>query len=197
MSPTAPSGLRERTRRAIQAEITATALRLFSERGFDRTTIEQIAANAGISRRSFFRYFDTKEDIVLGDLAALGLRVRDALEARPAGEGAWEALRAAFTALRTPGQTDEAVLATSRIYADAPSLRARHLEKHRTWQKLLAPDIQRRLGLPDRDPPDPRAIALVASALACLDTAVDEWTRLDGHADLEQLFDEAVAAVRR
>ena len=69
-----------RSRQAAYAEITAIAMGLFLEQGFEQTTIDQIAAKAGISRRSFFRYFGTKEDIVLGDLAADGERMRDALE---------------------------------------------------------------------------------------------------------------------
>src|SRR3712207_3620346 len=78
-----PAGLRERTRRTVQAEIAAAAMRLFLDRGFEATTMEQIAAEVGISRRSLFRYFGTKEDIVLGDHAEQGRVVREALEARP------------------------------------------------------------------------------------------------------------------
>ena len=172
-------------------------MRLFLERGFETTTIEQVAEAAGISRRSFFRYFDTKEDVVLGDVAALGETVRSALEARPAGESAWVALRAAFQALRDPSHSAEFELAIAKMYHDVPSLRARHLEKHLRWQELLGPDIERRLGIRGGGPgPAPRARALIAAALACLDTAVEAWRECDGQADLEQLFDEAVAAVR-
>lgn len=169
---------------------------LFLERGFDATTVDQIAEAAGISRRSFFRYFEAKEDVVLGDLAALGERVRDALQARPAEESAWVALRAAFTALRDPRQSPAAVLAVAQMYHDAPSLRARHLEKHLHWQELLAPDVEKRLGIASPSRADPRARAVVAAALACLDTAVEAWRESGGDADLEELFDQAVAAVR-
>lgn len=169
---------------------------LFRERGFDATTVDQIAAAAGISRRSFFRYFETKEDVVLGDLAALGERVRVALQARPPAESAWEALRAALSTLRDPDQSPTTVLAVAQMYHDAPSLRARHLEKHLHWQGLLAPEVEKRLGSTSSDGPDPRARAVVAAALACLDTAVETWRESGGRADLEELFDQAVAAVR-
>jgi AcrR family transcriptional regulator len=188
--------LRERTRRAVRAEIAATALRLFKEQGFDATTVDQIAAAAGISRRSFFHYFGSKEDLVLGDTAALGESVRAALEARPAEESAWEAIRAALIAMAgEEGVTDDD-LALARLYQEAPSLRAKHLEKHLRWQELLAPDIQRRLGLPETETPDPRARAFVAAALACLDAAVDAWCDSDGELDPVRLFDEAVEAIR-
>lgn len=164
------------------------------------TTLEQIAASAGISRRSFFRYFGAKEDIVLGDVAALGQKVRIALAARPLEEGAWTALRAAFLSLRDPDATSQAStraeLAVAKMYHDAPSLRARHLEKHLSWQELLAPDIERRLGVAGGPTPDLRARAVIAAALACLDIAVDAWRASDGTADVVQLFDEVVAAVR-
>ncbi len=171
-------------------------MRLFTEHGFEATTVEEIAVAAGISRRSFFRYFETKEDVVLGDLDALGGAVKVALEARPPDEAAWPALRAAFLALRGPDHSPAADLAAAKVWHAAPSLRARHLEKHLRWQELLAPDISRRLGLPPGPGPDPRARAVVAAALACLDTAVDAWRERDGRADLEELFDQAVAAVR-
>lgn len=191
-----PETLRERTRRAVHAEITDTALRLFAEQGFDATTVDQIAAAAGISRRSFFHYFGSKEDVVLGDLEALGLRVRDALEARPASESAWEALREAFKSLQGPDTDAVTRLQVADMYADAPSLRARHLEKHLRWQELLAPDVERRLGISPGGAADPRARAVIAAALACLDTAVEAWRQSGGTADPVELFDQAVAAVR-
>lgn len=191
----APS-LRERTRRAVHAEIVATAMRLFLEKGFEETTIDQIAAEVGISRRSFFHYVRNKEDIVLGDTEQLGLSVRAALEARPADESAWAAIREALLTLRRADATITDQIALARLYHDVPSLRARHLEKHLRWQELLAPDIQRRLGLPDTQRPDPRARAFVAAALACLDAAVDAWYDSGGDGDPVRFFDEAIEVLR-
>jgi AcrR family transcriptional regulator len=192
----APPTLRERTRRAVHGEITATAMRLFAENGFEATTVDQIAREAGISRRSFFHYFRSKEDVVLGDTDALGASVRAALEARPAGEPAWDAIRAAFQTLQHDDGSLEQRLELAQMYHDAPSLRARHLEKHLRWQALLAPDVHKRLGLPESATPDPRARAFVAAALACLDAAVDAWFESGGTSDPVQLFDEAIAAIR-
>ncbi|AGP51874.1 TetR/AcrR family transcriptional regulator [Streptomyces rapamycinicus] len=188
--------LRERARRAARAEITATAVRLFAENGFEATTIDQITAAVGISRRSFFHYFGSKEDVVLGDTDALGESVRAALEARPGDESAWTAIREAFLVLQRSAGSPEEQLTLARIHHEAPSLRARHLEKHLRWQELLAPEVQRRLGLPASPAPDPRALAFVAAALACLDAAVDAWYRSGGADDPERLFDEAVATLR-
>ncbi|MGW1491629.1 TetR family transcriptional regulator [Streptomyces sp. NPDC002402] len=192
-----PAGLRERTRRAVQAEIVATAMRLFLERGFEATTMEQIAGEIGISRRSLFRYFGTKEDIVLGDHAASGRVLQAALEARPADESPWDALRAALKTLfeSLPYSPEDFLKITSMLHA-SPSLRARQLEKRQQWTELLVPDIARRLGA-DADPMTQlRAGALVACALACSETATEAWFRSNGTLDMERAFDEAVAAVR-
>ena len=180
----------------MQQEITDAALPLFLEHGFDATTVDQIAEAAGISRRSFFRYFKTKEDVVLGDLSALGEQVRAALRARPADEPAWAALRAALATLSTLARPPATELAVAQISHGAPTLRARHLEKHLYWQELLAPEIEKRLDGSGPGRPDVGARAIVAAALACLDTAVEAWRQSGGTADLEELFDQAVAAVR-
>lgn len=187
----------------MQAEIGATAMRLFLERGFEATTMEQIANEVDISRRSLFRYFGTKEDIVLGYLVEAGMAVRDALEARPASEPPWEALRAALESLvLVPDYSPERNLAISKMLYGTPSLRAGHLEKQLRWQELLVPNIEMRLGVAEAagdvssNTPDPRAKAIVACALTCLDVTNEIWTRSEGKEDPRQLFDRTVAAVR-
>ncbi|WP_405535954.1 TetR/AcrR family transcriptional regulator [Streptomyces sp. NBC_00075] len=192
-----PSGLRQRTRRAVQAEIAATAMRLFLEHGFEATTMEQIAGEIGISRRSLFRYFGTKEDIVLGDHAESGRTLHAALNARPADEPPWEALRAALKTLveSLPYTPEDFLRITSMLHA-SPSLRGRQLEKRQQWTELLVPDIAARLGATADPMNELRARALVACALACSEAATESWVRSNGTIDMEQAFDEAVAAVR-
>jgi AcrR family transcriptional regulator len=200
--PTEPSpGLRERTRRAVQIDITEAAMRLFAEHGFDGTTVEQIASEVGISSRSFFRYFGTKEDVVLGNLAQAGLELQAALEARPRDEAPWVALRAAFDVLvsKTTEHPDVS-RRLMRMLVEAPSLRARHLEKQLHWQTLLIPDIEQRLhnlGSGSASAPDARAAALVAAALSCLDAATAAWAQSTSGTGLAEILDDAVAAVRQ
>ena len=187
--------LRDRATRAVRAEIAAVAVRLFLEQGFDKTTVDQIATEAGLSRASFFRYFGSKEDVLLGHLEELGHRVADALAARPADEPAWQALRRSFDPLITErlAYPDEG-LTLRRILHDTPSLQARQLGKQLGWQALLAPEVARRLGVPD-DPRDPRPRALVAAALGCVNVAVDAWTAAEGTVPLPDLVDQAMDAV--
>ena len=194
---TAPESLWTRSRQAAYAEITAVAMRLFLEQGFDQTTIDQIAVTAGISRRSFFRYFGTKEDIVLGDLAQQGVVVRDALEAVPDSVGPWDALRDAFTTVKALEQDPDLTLRISKMMYETPSLRARSIEKHLHWQSLLVPNIRQRLGIARDDETDPSADAIVASAIACIDVAGEIWTKSGGTLDLAALYEQAAQAVRR
>ena len=191
-----PSTLWQRSRQAALAEITSVAMRLFLDQGFEQTTIDQIASTAGISRRSFFRYFGTKEDIVLGDLASQGELMRDALEGVPPTVGPWDALRQALHAVDALDVDPGLTLKIATMMYGTPSLRARSIEKHLQWQSLLVPDIRRRLGLADDDVTDPAPAAIVASAIACLDAAGELWTAGGGEADLAALYDRAVAAVR-
>lgn len=179
----------------MRAEIAGVAIRLFLEQGFDKTTVDQIAAEAGLSRTSFFRYFATKEDAVLGHLEELGQKARDALEARPADEPAWQSLRHAFGVLIAERSAyPEGGMGMHRMLRDTPSLQARHLGRQANWQELLAPEVARRLGIP-ADPRDPRPRALVAAALGCLNVAVDVCARSEGAADLADLLDQAMGAL--
>lgn len=173
-------------------------MRLFLEQGFEQTTIDQIATTAGISRRSFFRYFGTKEDIVLGDLANQGELVRSALEAVPVTVGPWQALRQALDAVDALVVEPGVTLKISKMMYDTPSLRSRSIEKHLHWQSLLVPNIRTRLAADDADDEEAElaAAAIVASAIACLDVAGEQWTRNGGEGDLGELYDAAVAAVR-
>lgn len=192
MTPT----LWERQRAAAREEISRAAFELFLSQGFDDTTIDQIVTAVGVSRRSFFRYFGTKEDIVLGDLVARGQLVADAVAQRPVSEGPWDALRAGMeSSLGTTMPDQDAGLALGRMLFESPSLHARLLEKRLRWQDMLVPLVVARL---TGDPETVRlhASAIVAAALACLDAASEAWVASNGSTDLAVLYDEAVAAVR-
>jgi AcrR family transcriptional regulator len=190
------TSLWQRSRRAAYEEITSVAMGLFLDQGFEQTTIDQIASSAGISRRSFFRYFGTKEDIVLGDLAGQGELVKAALEQVPRTVGPWDALREALQAVDALTIDPGVTLKIAKMMYQTSSLRSRSIEKHLHWQSLLVPDIRRRLGIAEDDVTNPAPTAIVASAIACLDAAGEVWVEGDGLADLASLYDEAVAGVR-
>src|ERR1700744_5083192 len=93
-----PLDLRSRTRENVRAQIAEVAFNVFAERGFDSVTATEVAEAAGISRASFFRYFESKEDAVFVAQEEMGVKIAEALLERPAGEDAWTALRRAFDA---------------------------------------------------------------------------------------------------
>ncbi|MFF9040578.1 TetR/AcrR family transcriptional regulator [Streptomyces sp. NPDC014892] len=195
-TPPKPPGLRERMRATVRAEVTEVALRLFIDQGFDRTTAEQIAVEAGLSRASLFRYFGTKEDIVLAGLEGNGQQVTEALAARPDEERPWVALRRAFDVLvQVNKESPERALSFLRLLQQTPSLRARHLEKQLLWQEQMVPEIARRLEVSPERPEDPRAAALVAAALACLDAAARGWVACEGAVPLADVLDQAMGAL--
>src|SRR5918992_4346071 len=92
-------GLRERKKLRTRAQLTDAAFRLFTERGFDGTTIEDIVEEVEVSPRTFFRYFDSKEDVVIGFFDELGKGLRAMLAARPAEEPPFTAVRRALGSL--------------------------------------------------------------------------------------------------
>lgn len=192
----ARASLRERTRAAMRAEVAEIAFRLFTEQGFDKTTVEQIAAEAGLSRTTFFRYFGTKEEVVLGKMAEVGHQVAAALAARPDDERPWESLRRAFDVITQtdPGDPDRS-RNLIRLLNDACVLMTRHWDKTEGWQSMLVPEISRRLGGGSTPGNDLCAWALAASAIACLNAAIDTWTAGDGEAPLSALLDQAMGAL--
>jgi AcrR family transcriptional regulator len=91
-----PQNLKEATQRAARAEIFVAALRLFSKNGFDATTVDEIAAAVGISKRTFFRYFPSKESVIFEHYRFRKHEILSRLEHRPPNESDWDMLRHAF-----------------------------------------------------------------------------------------------------
>jgi len=186
-------GLRERNRRAALREINTAAMRLFLDQGFTQTTTEQIARAAGMSQRSLFRFVQTKEDLVLGDLLDTGHTVLAALQARPVFESPWEAMQNALHVIaETPSYNPEDGLKLTQMMLTTPSLRARAVEKRMDWLDLLVPELDRRMG--GASPLQARAI--VACALTCLDLAAEIWVARNGAGDPREVLDEVIGAVR-
>ncbi len=185
--------LSDRKRQLVREEISAVAMRLFLEQGFDQVPVERIAAEAGLSRTTFFRYFPTKEDVVLFQNERFGPQVLDALRARPDAENVWAAFTHAFEDALTAAGTPQAGLATVAIVCGNPQIHARNLEKQREWRPLFAPEVARRLTLAgDEADDDIRANALTAAAFACLEVAFDAWTSCDGKRELLELLRQAM-----
>jgi AcrR family transcriptional regulator len=188
-----PSGLRGKTREAARAEIAEVAFNVFAERGFDAVTATEAAEAAGISRASFFRYFDSKEDAVFVAQEEMGSGVAAALRSRPEGEDAWTALRRALDIAVANYQRSPAdALARLRLIRCTPNLRAHQLERLAQWKEVIGAALAERLGT---GADDIKVEALVGAALGALDAASTRWAASDGASDLIALIDEAFAVI--
>jgi AcrR family transcriptional regulator len=172
-------------RLAIQAE----AIRLFAEKGYENTTVEDIAYAAAISPRTYFRYFPTKEDVVVWD--EYDPVIDDLVAARPADEPAALTVRAVMVeALGGIYRRDRAELLTRvRLLTTVPELRARLLETQSDAMEF-ASMLARRRGA------DELEVRVVIAALgAIIVAALDEWQRDDGKTDLLAIFNQMTKAL--
>jgi AcrR family transcriptional regulator len=190
-----PTTLWDRTRQMASREILETALRLFTEQGYDETTIAQIAREAGVSQRTLFRYFGTKEDLLGGNQDRFGQVLTDTISELPDEAGVWEALRAGVAAVLTLHDSREQALERFRLLHNTASLRAGWLEKRLRFQEDLLPLIETRMDAATGNE-GAKARAVIATAFACLDAASMTWVANDGKSDIMDLYDECLAAVR-
>lgn len=169
---------------------------MFDEQGFEETTVDQIAAAVEISPRSFFRYFTSKEDIVLGDPMIYGEAIRQRLAGSLASMPVWEALRAGFEAVLENVDADpEGTLRAARVMTRALSLQARNTEKHLAWMTVLEPLVADSLTGDELDR-NYQARGITLAALTCLNVSSFEWVKRDGEVTARDLLDEAFVMLR-
>jgi AcrR family transcriptional regulator len=181
------TGLRERKKAATRAAIRQHALRLFREQGYDATTVEQIAEAAEVSRSTFFRYFPTKEDVVLQD--DMDLLWTEAVRAQPPELSPMAALRSAMQDLfarMTPAELEQ-MRETAELTMSVPAVRARSLDELARTIGIIARLAGERAG---RDPGD---IEVRTFAGAVLGIAMAAWFATSG--DLEKYMPEFERAI--
>ncbi|HEU0090341.1 MAG TPA: TetR family transcriptional regulator [Pseudonocardiaceae bacterium] len=183
---------RERKKAATRRAIQEHALRLFLAKGYEATTVEEIAAAAGVSHMTFFRHFPRKEAVVESD--DYDPLLAELIAARPADEAPLTAIhRALRQALAAVLPDDrEAILVRTRLVLHTPALRARNWQNQDATRDLFATALAHRDGTTE---PDLRTQVLAAAALAALTTAITAWAEGDGAADLVALVDAAFTAL--
>jgi AcrR family transcriptional regulator len=186
-----PPGLRERKKLKLRRTIQAQALRLFQAQGYEQTTVEQIAAAAETSTTTFYRYFPTKEDVVLDD--DFDAVIAATVASRPVGEPLAGTIRAAAAAVVAVGEADrEQNIARLRLMAAVPALDARYAGEERKTIDLLTGLLADRTGRPVGD----YQLALTAAALvAVLFTAARRWATERGATPLATLLDQAITTI--
>lgn len=142
-SASPPGGLRVRKREQTQARLAKVAMELFLARGFEATTLDDIAAAADISRRSFFHYFASKEDVVLAWQDGSTDAMIAAIAARPEAEPMLTAAENAILAMARQLKPD-AAMAMARLKRETPALQAREQVKYEKMERAMATALAKR-----------------------------------------------------
>ncbi|MFL1381168.1 MULTISPECIES: TetR family transcriptional regulator [unclassified Nocardiopsis] len=181
-------GLREAKKARTRRALIETGLRLFHEQGYENTTTEEIAASAGVSQRTFFRYFPTKEDVVLEAMESVDGVLIEHLLARPADEPPFEAL---CNAMRTHWEVvgrramHHFKGGAAEIIAESPELVRTGMTYCQRRQYRLAEAVALRTGA---EPGDPRPDLVAAIFFAALSNGHQEWEAAGG-TGLSELLD--------
>ncbi|MGP8299429.1 TetR/AcrR family transcriptional regulator [Streptomyces inhibens] len=187
-------GLRERKKIQTRQAIRRAAYRLFEEQGYDATPIDQIAEAADVSPSTVFRYFPTKEDIVLTDEYDTALEA--GIRARPAGEPMVESMRqVTIEALRKITAEDRAELVQRvRLIREVPAIRGRTAENTARDAAMISAVLAERSGRPADD----LELRVISTAiLAALQEAMLSWVEEDRTTDLEALIHQTMDVLAR
>jgi TetR/AcrR family transcriptional regulator, regulator of mycofactocin system len=178
-----------RKRVTSRSDLEHVAFELFDRQGFERTTIDDIARAAGIGRRTFFRYFPSKNDVAWGSFDEELERMRLRLKGLPAHVPLMEAIRAAIVDFNTfPPEQIPWHRRRMRLILRTPALQAHSTLRYAAWRRVIAEFVAERTG----QRPDalaPRTLGYVALGVAI--AAYEQWLETD-EADLRDLLDGAM-----
>jgi AcrR family transcriptional regulator len=187
--------LRERKKLEIRREISQFGINLFLKNGFTNTTVDEIVDPLGISKRTFFRYFETKEDVVFAWYEELTTELVDALKARPTDEEPFDAVcETLFSLLKYYDPDQNRARAMMRLSRETPALVGKSFEKKAIWERELSQALSRRLGKPARN--HLKARVIVGSAMTAFTSGVDEWYEKQGKTELRPLLQKAFSFIR-
>lgn len=193
---TPPPPLRARKKDATRHALIASANRRFKELGFESTTIDDICADAGIGRRTFFRYFPNKEALAFPHRQERLERFEDLLHHAPADESTFTTLRriARVFAREYMANRDQ-LLAQQRLIQTSPTLLARENEIDRDWEVAMAQAFRMRGG-PGYES-ELRARVVAGATIGVIRATMRHWFESEGKADLAKLGDEALDCLER
>lgn len=179
-------------KRRTRQRLTDAALELFAEHGYEATTVEAIAERAGVSARTFFRYFEAKEVILTEPGSRLIAAAAQLLGDVPPGD------RDATTVVEVIAEllSDEDLIRPIEIQAFSARSSSPLMGKPARWRQRWARELAEHLADADgRERPTLAEHAICAAALAVMGAVFDEWFRLGGEADVVSLARQAAAAV--
>jgi AcrR family transcriptional regulator len=187
--------LRERKKERTREQLVDAALRLFTQRGYEETTIDDVVDAVEVSPRTFFRYFQSKEDVLVAWVDEFIERVRHALTARPPDEEPFTALGNALTeAVAVYESKRTHFIALERFIARTPAVRAQKLEKLGRCAQVMSEAVAQRLGVDAQRDLAPRLLA--NCAIGILGAAVNTWISQGGKESLARIVDHAFGCLR-
>jgi AcrR family transcriptional regulator len=169
-----------RRRRLIRADIERVAMRMFLDRGYDAVSVDDVAEAVGMSSRTFFRYYATKDEVLRSYQRGLTDALVDAFGAQPDDTSAVTALRAAYVATSHVAETDrERVRALGRLLATAPAVHARTVGESLLDNRIQAEFARRSRARRN----DPRPAIIAAAVAAAATVAWNRWVARDDARD--------------
>jgi AcrR family transcriptional regulator len=193
---TATMGLREMKKERTRSDIVRVATRMFASRGFDEVTVDEIAAEAEVSNRTFYRYFATKEELVLGPLQpGLNGFVTKFVQ-RPRSESVIASVRGVIMELAADYEHDlDNDRQRAALVRSTPSLQQRQYERHTVFENAIVPLIAQRLEV---DPADDIRPALIAGcAVAAIRAATSQWLLGEPDRPLMPLVEQALTMLTK
>lgn len=191
-APTLRARKKARTRRTLSE----TALDLFERKGFDATTVDDIAERAEISRSTFFRYFPTKESVLFPHSAKRLSRFRAALRSAGAGSAAFETVRRALLEMAELYVANrEELVAQHRVVESSASLIAYERELDLQWEAAIANALEREDGAEAAH--RRRARVLAGAVMGAIRATLREWFVTGGEGDLVAMGTEALDMLER
>lgn len=184
------TSLRERKKEATRLQLMNAALRLFEEQGFDETTVEGIAAAAGVAPRTFFRYFPTKVDVLFADHPDEIALIQDGLARRGSDESVIDALRRAMLdGIEKAAADPSRFLTRSQLVASVPSAHSHSRYLDSKFEDVIAEAVAADLRTDPATDLRARVVARMAWGAAC--AARDVWVASEAKRDPGTLVNEA------
>ena len=183
LTPSVEIGRRERKRRDTRSRLVKAAMALFVEQGYDGTSIDQIARRAGVSRRTCFRYFPSKEDLAFPYREGRLRRFDALIQQGAAGESAYERVKRACMIMAGEFMSQRGeVVVVEQLVRQHPALRAREREYDRHWEQVIAAALAS-----DGSTDDALARLLAGAVMGLIRSAFEQWLEADGKQNLIEL----------
>ncbi|MFI6943602.1 TetR family transcriptional regulator [Streptomyces sp. NPDC050418] len=201
-APESAAGSRAAAQRLkMRRELAAAAMELFAAKGYEATTVDEIAARAGVARRTFFRHFRSKEEAIFPDHDDTLIRAEAVLNAAPPHENPLDTVcRGIKEVMKMYASSPGVSVERYRLTREVPTLREREIASVARYERLFTRYL---LGHFDEQAhhdgsDDPLLAEVAASAVVTAHNHVlRRWLRAAGHGDLEGQLDHAFAIVRR